>query len=416
MNRIFVLLSFFFVINHLFAQESISGVVIDADTRQPVPDVIVQYGPMSKEYDYTKSDGKFTIPTDKEEVIFFQCIGYKSKQVPLAVIKRTKVIEMELDPVYLDPILISPKAADKLLNEAMTNTNKKLVQDIPLCYLLHFVQTNDQDSLSNEIYLQYATTLSEKDLKKNMKKEKIPYKYNFMDVARVQYAPVPLSEMYGAEYHASHLFTFGNSKNNETTRRYTADSTLIILQIEPVEEKGGWAKGEIVINREDMTISSLQIESLSSILEDQNYSNFQGKKVKIIRKVGRFSFKRKNDRYYMSDSYSYYKFRSVDELGREEESSYFCDVSFRGFPANFQLRKRELSGFCQELFYFPNSSEVEFWTESIIEAEDIEIDKATDEDLIRKFKANERSRLVKGFKKAGIIAVPVLLILFLVNS
>lgn len=415
MNRIITFIFFSIIVFPLFSQETISGVVVDTDTREPIADVIVQYGPMSKEYDYTKSDGRFTIPTNKEEIIFFQCIGYKSKQVPLAVIKRTKIVELELDPVYLDPILISPKAADKLLNEAMKNTKKKLIQDIPLCYLLHFVQTNDRDSLSNEIYLQYATTLLEKDLKKSMKKEKIPYKYNFMDVARVQYAPVPLSEMYGAEYHASHLFTFGNSKNNETTRRYTADSSLIILQIEPIEEKGGWAKGEIVINRDDMTISSLQIESLSSILEDQKYSNFQGKKVKIIRKVGRFSFKRKNDRYYMSDSYSYYKFRSVDELDREEESSYFCDVSFRGFPANFQLRKRELSGFCQELFYFPNSSEKEFWKESILELEDIEIDKVTKEDLIKKIKSNERSRLVKGFKKAGMIAIPVVLALFLLN-
>jgi hypothetical protein len=53
---------------------------------------------------------------------------------------------------------------------------------------------------------------------------------NIIDIRRVQRTVTPTSELYGAEYHASHLFTFGKSENNETTRSFTSDSSYIVLQ------------------------------------------------------------------------------------------------------------------------------------------------------------------------------------------
>jgi hypothetical protein len=88
-----------------------------------------------------------------------------------------------------------------------------------------------------------------------------------------------------------------------------------------------------------------------------------GKQIKIIRKSGRFSFKKVADKYYMSDCYTYYRFRAIDEFGKEEDISYLCDVEFKGFVEKKQMRKRLLSGFCQELFYFPDSTTREFWNE-----------------------------------------------------
>lgn len=401
MDRAFFLTLLLLFYIHISAQNKVDGTVIDKDSRKPVQDVIVQYGSMSKDYDYTKADGRFSIPSGKNDVIFFQCIGYKSRQIPLSSIINNPTVGLELDPVYLEPVLISPKDADKLLDEAMMNTKKKLIFDQSICYLLHFLQTNDRDTIPNEIYMQYATTLKEKDLRKNMKKEKIPYILNIMDIARIQKNIIPLSEMYGAEYHASHLFSFGKSTLNETTRRYTADSSLIVLEIDPIEEKGGWAKGEIIINRKDMAIVSMEIESLESVLEDQPYKSFQGKKVKIIRKAGRFAFKKKNDAYYMSDCYTYYKFRAIDEYGKEEESSYFCDVSFRGFVAKWQLRQRKLSGFCQELYYFPDSTPKEFWNENIIEEDEAIIESHTS-DSLRKKELSEREKFINALKKTAI--------------
>jgi hypothetical protein len=61
------------------------------------------------------------------------------------------------------------------LDEAMQNTKKKLLLDLHWDTCCTFQQTKKSDTLQNEIYMKYATTLKEKDLKKNMKRERVPY-------------------------------------------------------------------------------------------------------------------------------------------------------------------------------------------------------------------------------------------------
>lgn len=351
----------------LSAQIYIKGTVVDKDTKKVIPDVIVQYGSSSQAFTYTDAKGQFRIPENSENIIHFQYFGYKTKSIPRTSILQDSKIELEISPLSLDPVVISPDDADKLLDEAMLNTKKKLLLDQPVSYLLHFVQNRSTDSLQNEIYMRYASTLSEKDLKKNLKKERVPYVFNLIEIMRLQKTETPTSDLYGAEYHASHLFTFGKSVNNETFKSYSSDSSLIYLRIEPLKGRDGWAKGEITINSADMTIASMEIESVDSILSSQPHRRYMGKQVKTLKKLGRFSFKKYADRYYMSDCFTYYKFRSTDEHDRQEDVSYYCDVDFRGFVEKDQLRKRRLGGYCQELFYFPDSTDKPFWLDEFDE-------------------------------------------------
>jgi hypothetical protein len=345
----------------LLAQIYIRGTVLDKDTKKPVSDVIVQYGSSIQAFTHTDGKGQFRIPENSEDIIHFQYFGYKTKSIPLTSITQNAKIELEVNPLSLEPVIISPNDADKLLAEAMLNTKKKLLLDQPVGYLLHFVQNKSANSLQNEIYMRYAATLNEKDLKKNLKKERVPYVFNLVEIMRLQRTETPTADLHGAEYHASHLFTFGKSVNNETFKSYSPDSSLIFLRIEPLKGRDGWARGEIVMNREDATIVSMEIESVDSVLHSQPHRRYMGKQVKTLKKLGRFSFKKYGDKYYMSDCFTYYKFRSTDEHGRQEDISYYCDVDFRGFVAEDQLRKRRLGGYCQELFYFPDSTDKPFW-------------------------------------------------------
>ncbi|MFC4675313.1 carboxypeptidase-like regulatory domain-containing protein [Dysgonomonas termitidis] len=358
-----IILPLLFLCIHTFAQAPIKGIVVDKDTKKPVPDVIVQYGTSSKEYAYTNAGGQFSIPATSEDVIYFQSIGYKSRSVLKSALRQQPTVMMELNPVSLNPVVINPYDADMLLEEVMLNTKRNLVTDHSIGYLLHFLQTKTTDTLQNEIYLKYTTILDEKILKKSLKKERIPYTYNIVDIRRLQKSVTPTSELYGAEYHASHLLSFGKSINNETTRTYTSDSSLIILNIEPLAGKEGWANGEVRINKSDMTIKSMEIESVDSILASQPAKRYLGKMVRILRKVGRFEFaKASNGKYYMKDCYTYYKFRAVNEFGQEEDIVYHCEVNCIGTVDKIKIKRRKLSGYCQELFYFPDSTQDDFWT------------------------------------------------------
>lgn len=366
--KVIVVFSFLlFLCSHLSAQVYIQGTVVDKDTKKAIPDVIVQYGSSDRAFTYTDAKGRFRIPENSETIIYFQCFGYKAKSIPRTTIIQNPTVVLEVSPLSLDPVVISPDDADKLLDEAMINTKKNLLLETPVTYLLHFLETKNIDTLQNEVYMKYATTLKERDLKKNMKRDRVPYLFNLIDIKRMQRTEVPTSDMYGAEYHASHLFTFGKSVNNETYKSYSPDSTFIILRIEPLKGREGWAKGEITINRADMAIVSMEVESVDSLMESQSYKRHMGKQVKTLRKKGNFSFRKYGDRYYMSECLTYYKFGIINEFDRKEEVSYFCESKFRGFAEKKQLRKRKLSGFCQELFYFPDSTDRLFWLDAFDE-------------------------------------------------
>ncbi|WP_108823002.1 carboxypeptidase-like regulatory domain-containing protein [Dysgonomonas sp. Marseille-P4361] len=363
MKKLSLFCLFTLFISGLTAQTSIRGVVLDKDTRKPIPDVIVQYGDLSNEYVSTDDNGNFVIPENNSTVIHFQCFGYKTRSVSKENLGVSNLVFMELNPVSLAPVTISPDEADKILKEVMINTKKKLVVEIPLAYLLHFDQTKLSDTLKNEIYLSYTTLLKSKELKKKLKKDKVPYEYNILDVRRLQHAVIPPTELYGAEYHASHLFSFGKSANNETKRSYTSDSSLIILEIKPLPGKKGWAEGEVIINKKDMTLMSIEVASVDSLMEAQPYKKYLERKVKVLRKIGRFEFAETHGKCYMKNCYTYYKFGMYDDLGREDEIVYHCDVNFTGFVKPDRIRKRTLSGFCQELFYLPDSTTKDFWLE-----------------------------------------------------
>ncbi|MBD8388111.1 hypothetical protein [Dysgonomonas sp. BGC7] len=388
----FILL--FFLSFSICAQVRMQGVVLDKDSGMPLPDVIVQYGTTSRDYVYTDDKGRFLLPDATDNVIHFQCFGYRTKAIIKSVLSQNPVVVMELNPVSLNPVIISPGDADELLESVMENTKKKLLADVPIAYILHFLQTKSTDTLQNEIYMKYATSLPAKDLKKKIKEERVPYKYNIMDIRRVQKSVTPTSELYGAEYHASHLFTFGKSINNETTRSYTSDSTLIFLRIDPLAGKEGWATGEIKINADDMTIASMEIESVDSLMESQPYKKYMGKQIKILKKVGRFEFTRVAGKYYMKECYTYYKFRSKDEFGKEEDISYYCDVNCVGLAEGTKMRNRLLSGYCQELFYFPDSTKDEFWLGDESTTNNIETMNIKIEELI----LGDNTSRPKGFK------------------
>jgi hypothetical protein len=363
MKKILALLLFLMSVSVVTAQyqrQTIKGKVVDKDTQQPVPDAIVQYGQTSSDYVYTGANGLFEIPAISNDYVYFQCFGYKSRSVLKTDIQKTGTVELELNPISLNPVIISPGLANELLEKAMINTKKNLLQDQPITYLLHLLRVESSSIFKNEIYMEYNATLSKKELKKQMKNESIPYELDLIHISHLQKSDFPPSDLYGAEYHASHLFTFGDSKNNETMLSYTKDSTSMLLEIKPLEGSSGWAKGQVYINKADMTISSIEIESVDSILEAMPFKKYKDKEYKIVRKTGNYQFEKVNGQYYMTDCYTFYRFCNIDEYGRKEYITYQCDA-YAVELDNKKRNRRKLSGYVQELFYFPDSTKREFW-------------------------------------------------------
>ena len=340
----------------------IKGKVIDKETKEPIVDIVIKYGKTYNDYLFSDEKGNFEIKNEKDSVLTIQGIGYKPVQIKMSDFAANPVINLEPLPISLEPFVINPYLADILLEKAMEGTRKHILVDKPVSYLLHFLQVEDYArDRRNRIYLEYTSTLKNKDLKKNKAKDNLPYTYSLTDIYHYEETTVPLSDLLGAEYHASHLLSFGKSENNVTTMSYSSDTTKILLSIKPDPEKDGWAEGEIIIDKKDMVLLKMEIQSVDSLLEKQPYKKYREKRAKIVRKKGSYEFEKIGDKYYMSACFTLYKFHSLDEFDRKDEFTYTCDVKALEMNDKRKTSRRVLSGYCQELFYIPNTTKRIFW-------------------------------------------------------
>ncbi len=340
----------------------IKGCVVDSDTKEPLEDVVIKYGQGGEEYLFTDQKGNFEIKSYRDSVLVVQSIGYITTEVKYADLVVNPIIELESSPISLAPVVINPYLAEMLLAKAMDGTRKHILVDKPVSYLLSFLQVEDYDrDRRNRVYLEYTSTLKKKDLKKSKKDGNLPYTLRLVDVFHLEQTPLALSDLFGAEYHASHLLSFGKSENNVTTLSYSVDTTQIILNIRPIPGKSGWAEGEVVIDKKDMAILKIEVQSVDSLLAEQPYKKYREKQVKIVRKKGIYQFEKMGDKYHMNNCFTLYKFRSLEGANRYDDFTYTCEVKALGLYDKKKPERRILSGYCQELFYLPNSTTHIFW-------------------------------------------------------
>lgn len=119
------LFSFIFIIAAI-GQESISGRVIDSDSKEGLAFVNITYN-IEKEGCITDLDGYFHI-ADKQKIDFIDCsfVGYKQKRVEFNGNKSFITIELQADVFKLDEVTVLPgeNPAHRIINHAIEN--KKL--------------------------------------------------------------------------------------------------------------------------------------------------------------------------------------------------------------------------------------------------------------------------------------------------
>jgi len=110
----------------LFAQESLKGKVIDAETKEPMAFVNLTYND-NKEGCITDLDGLFTIP-DKKKASFIQCsfVGYKTEKIPLNGNENFMIIEMHPEALTLNEVTVLPgeNPAHRIVYKAIENKAK----------------------------------------------------------------------------------------------------------------------------------------------------------------------------------------------------------------------------------------------------------------------------------------------------
>ena len=133
MKKVLVLfLAFLGAIPLLHGQSSIKGRVINGESKEALPNVLVRSGQHSS---LTNSVGEFELLLPKgEHKIEFSHVGFTNKSLTVLVSEKTAFLEIMLEPKneYLDAVTVSDFFAKPNSPIAFTNVRKKDISDVNL--------------------------------------------------------------------------------------------------------------------------------------------------------------------------------------------------------------------------------------------------------------------------------------------
>jgi hypothetical protein len=156
----------------LFSQTKISGQVVDKQTDQPVPYVII-YTADNKAITMTDDDGRFNLDVNPSEPVYFKQLAYDFFTALSDSIINTPKIYLTKHVIELNEVVVSPDYARNLLQKDCRNTDMRTLRKKAIPYLFHF---EGLTSTGGELEM-YA--LIDVALNKVDKKKKDLWKYNW---------------------------------------------------------------------------------------------------------------------------------------------------------------------------------------------------------------------------------------------
>ncbi len=105
MNKFCTTLMFVFFCFASFAQQTIDGIVVDEQSKEPLvrAAVLVKGTSIGVTTDF---DGKFTLEVDPGQVLVVSYLGYVTKEVPVTATTKTVTVRLMKDAMNLDEVVV----------------------------------------------------------------------------------------------------------------------------------------------------------------------------------------------------------------------------------------------------------------------------------------------------------------------
>ena len=134
---------FFFFSTALFSQTNISGIVLDEQTHEPIPYVVIYTNNQSNSRSIlTDEQGRYHLIVNPFDSVYFQHLAYKFYAVSSNDLLQNGTVNLIPHTVELTDVSISPIDAQSLLKKAGQNLNKKLKEKDTRSYLFHVEESN----------------------------------------------------------------------------------------------------------------------------------------------------------------------------------------------------------------------------------------------------------------------------------
>ncbi|MEO5777553.1 MAG: hypothetical protein ABIQ27_11650 [Flavobacterium sp.] len=315
MKRIIVLLFLIYSVSVLSQNVEKSIVLIDIDTNLPIEDVTV-FIARTKQTLLSNAEGKATFVLKGISNIQITHSSYNTVKLKSTILKeKENFFYLKNNVNGLDEIIVTKKHPQKILNELVANSTKKLTIPARLkVYSREFLKLNGNYAYYNDGLMNFQLYGKDKNLKNNILVEQNrsyglvndeigsdALGYNLNNI---------MENYYGFKY-LNPLLDVGSKKKYEfLIKGYSANSDYNLMVVTPLESEKGLLDDYTILY--DRT-KKLIIE-VSTIVSPTTLANTKDKTTVGSKNIYKSSFKA----IYRIEGFGYYLIGSKEEIGFEK--------------------------------------------------------------------------------------------------
>ncbi|MDR2144841.1 MAG: carboxypeptidase-like regulatory domain-containing protein [Tannerella sp.] len=312
MIRILILF-FIIAINTGFSQNTVSGTVIDSDTREPIENVVMQNRRNGNIFTYTDSEGHFSILSNVNDTLNVNIMGYEKVFFVCNDDTASTVIALHSVNYELPEVTITFENAMDILRKAFSNVLNNYSKE-ELHYLWHGMEKEKNSDELMEGHALYSANWKKSDTKKNI----INFDLNMIEINNNKQAEytsnILKNNRFSDHFHAYIPVLKLTDREYRVVGKENVDDTLMIISFLPKDIKNRIfvPKYEAVIDKTDTTLLSFSSENANPIAEDAEIEEYdKGKilfltvlKLKVRDYTVKFQTKKTDAGYYFDNYYS----------------------------------------------------------------------------------------------------------------
>jgi hypothetical protein len=246
----------------IFSQIKITGKVLDKETQEPVPNVIIHtVGGIS----VTDDAGKYVFEINQSTPVYFRHLAYDLVTIQSDSLPNNSTIYLIPSVIELSEVVISPNYIEDLLNKAMQNLLANFQKDAKnKTYYLSHTEGNTTTDGERETYALIEATIS----KINVEKYLCNWDLNLVYLDRISNLKANDFSIKGSFF--SIAFFPGNikskiSKNDSKCEVYEDNNDELKIKFSPqYPDKKHYKYFLFTINKQDTVITEIIVQSYSN--------------------------------------------------------------------------------------------------------------------------------------------------------
>jgi hypothetical protein len=334
----------------------LSGTVLDKETQEPVPSVVI-YTDDENNITLTDDKGYYNLEVHPSESVYFRQLAYDFFETTADALHANSTIYLTRNIVELSEVIVSPYYAQNIVDKAFQDLTAHLLLKKPIPYLVHIEETTTKGG-AREVYALLDIALSK------INKKRGTFDWNIQLARLDNIKMINESDFYTKKRNSvalelfPHRISTSPDWNNFTCEIQDINEDQFVIKVSPKHlDKNHFKYNLFTINKQDTILTEIISQSYANASE-LTLKKINGVDWQITNQYSRINFiqEEKSGLYYIKD------YILLGNLRVLSESPY--DISLKttasarkNLPDNPVNTKKKIKPYDYFLFQsdFPNS-------------------------------------------------------------